>query len=274
VALDGKPIPMRSLVAYSRGGAALQLTMSNYGLGCGDLKGSGTLKEPDEITIDLTIAPHLTPDGNDAWEVTRARVGRITRQGTLGKATVTAYDPREIVRAKFKAEVQMPATKPGSKSSKLVINADMKAEGCGILPLNSKAEVRQQNKLEVELAGKRIKIHGASLYVAPDGRRQLRLTSEPHACNTGVHGSDYGITLELPVEGDHATMVRVEGYALSRTLVAKLDEGAMAARFLPAVDDSIPVAGEIAGEAKPGGYELKISGTASLQTCREQAPPR
>jgi hypothetical protein len=201
-------------------------------------------------------------------------VGRITRQGTLGKATVLAYDPREIVRAKFEAEVQMPATKPAARTSKLVVAADIKAEGCGLLPLNTNAEVRPQNKIEVELATKRIKIFGASLYIAPDGRRQVRLTSEPHACSTGVQGSDYGITLELPAEGDHATMVRVEGYALSRTLVEKLDDGAMAARFLPALDDSIPVAAEIAGEAKPGGYELKLSGTASLEICRELAAPR
>lgn len=266
VTLGGTARPIRSVLVYSRGGAALQVSMSSYPMACTDLVGRGTVLEPDELVIDVTIAPRLTPAGEEAWRVTRVRLGKTTRQGDLGSATVVAYDPRQDVRASFQAAVLLGA-------DRLDIDARIDVAGCGVLPFNDRTEVRPQGRLEIELAGKRVEMHGASLVAAADGARTVRLSSEPHACITGTLGSDYSVSLTLASDGEHAGHVRLEGYSLVSQLGADLDPGAIAVRMQPLGDDAVAVEAELIGEARVGSYRMKLSGTASLERCGVSAKP-
>lgn len=262
--LDHKPLPLRTALAYSRGGAALHITLSTHPITCKDIGGEGTVRLAGETTVDVTLAPRLLPDGNSDWRVMRARLGAVTRQGDLGSAKVTAFDPRKPVNGELDLAVIFPP--PEAHSLNLV--GRIQAEGCGLRPYSLDAKVRPQKDLRIELAGKPILVHGASVTRRPDGDFTLLFTSEPHACAIGARGSDFAVTLQLSSTGE-AKRARVEGYSLPKLVEGKVE--GMAVRFDAAGDAGVRL--ELAGTTEINGYRLLLDGNAEAESCPEIARP-
>ncbi|HZO12598.1 MAG TPA: hypothetical protein VFB62_05055 [Polyangiaceae bacterium] len=256
--LDHKPLPLRTALAYSRGGAALHITLSTHPITCKDIGGEGTVRLAGETTVDVTLAPRLLPDGNSDWRVMRARLGPVTRQGDLGSAKVTAFDPRKPVSG----ELELAVIFPPPEAHTLNLAGRIQAEGCGLRPYSLDAKVRPQKDLRIELAGKAILAHGASVTRRRDGDLMLLFTSEPHACAVGARGSDFAITLQLSATGE-AKSARVEGYSLPKLVEGKVE--GMAVRFDTAGDAGVRV--EVAGTTELNGYRLMLDGNAEAESC-------
>ena len=168
--IDGIELPLETALAFSRGGSAIQLTMSTHPLACKHLAGRGFKVEPNEVTFDLTLAPSLAADGTTPWHITGARLGSTSRQGQLAPASVGAFDPRGRVTTSFDAALHFPP-------SKLEVSGTINTLGCGILPWSDKAMVRPQKSLRLAIADKRIAINGASLARTKKGELRIHLTS-------------------------------------------------------------------------------------------------
>jgi hypothetical protein len=267
--LDGNELPLQSVLAFSRGGAALQLTFSTVPLECEHLAGSGVMREPGEVSFDLTVAP-LFGDKN-GWAVTRAKLGRATRQGKLGDATVKKYDPREEVSLQFKASLLFPAAaSSGANDQKLELDGSIAAKGCGLVPLSADAKVRPQDRLVLELDGKRVGVHGASLVRRRLGNLELRLSSEPHDCANGPLGSDLGVMIALSDQGDSAQSIALDGYAIPQYVPQVLEPGSVSVRFERTpleADGAAEVSGDIAGEVTVKNHRLRVQGTAAFEVC-------
>lgn len=255
--IDDTPLALDSAVAFSRGGAALHLTVSTHPLECDKMAGAGFRVEPGESLFDFTIAPVVVPGEGEVWMVTGSRLGDVSRQGELGRVEVSANDPRKTVVASFKAlSLAFPP-------KTVVLDGKLSATACGILPVSERAKVRRQQDLKVELDGKSWLMHGASLVA---GGRELRLTSEPHACDKGIQGSDIGIELTLAEDATTPAKLRVSGYSVARPLMAKQGEAGLAVRV-----GAAEAGGEsdvaISGEIDLGGHPLLVDGVAHAERC-------
>ncbi len=262
-AVDDKPVVIRSILAHSRGGRALQLTFSTHELNCQDLRRRGTLLEVGETAFDITLAEQLTPDGKQAWAVTRVRLGKTSRQGNLGEATVSADDPNKTVRATVKLALRNPAGRGTPRS--LQLNGEVTALGCGLMTGFQTSDARYQKELQVDLAGTRIAIHGATLTQSAKGT-VLRLSSEPHTCSTGPVGADWAFALTLS-DQEAVTDAELSGYRLPRRLQSSIDEERIAARLTTQSDGGIGTTVQLNGKATIGGYLLEVNGTARPKLC-------
>lgn len=211
--VDDKELILDSALAFSRGGSALHITLSTHPIPCDKIAGAGFKLEPGEFVVDFTLAPVFQPGGKIVWKITGSRLGDVTRQGALGDVTVLLADPRRTVKIELDdVALVFPPTK-------LVLDGTLVAAGCGVIPLTERAKVRPQKAMRVELNGKRRVINGASVATIK-GKRTLRLTTEPHACDKGVQGSDMGIAIALAEDGS-AESLTVTGFGIPRPLRSK-----------------------------------------------------
>jgi hypothetical protein len=264
VTIDDRALPVRSLLAYSRGGIALQLVLSTHPIGCGQLDPRGTLELPGELVFDLTLAPLLGVDGKSEWAVVRARYGGVTREGKLGTAVVSAFDPREQVEARLEASVKVPAAPAVGvkRAHSLLLSGRIEAEGCGLRPYRSDAKVRPQKDLSLEIAGKAVAVHGASLRRRNEGV-ELLLTSEPHGCSAGALGADVAVTLQI--DGEQVKRLGIGGYRLPAR--SGPPNGALGARLASPLDGAEVVGVEVAGVTEVGGYRVTLDGPVDAIVC-------
>jgi hypothetical protein len=269
VQLNRYDLPIHSLLVYSRGGSSLQLALSTHPLGCEQLKSAGTVREVGEVAFDLTVAPALLADGQEKWTVTRVNLGRVTKQGKLGSAEVKVFDPRRTVKLALEESISFPKNPTvGLKKDKhLDLKAKIDQPGCGLRPYDPAANVRPQRKLELKLADKVIPVNGASVRLLPDGKRRLLLTSEPHSCKSGPQGSDYSVSITQDGESGKVESIRVEGYALTRTLAQRFEDDSMSAAWAGSLDAGTEIEVELNGLSEIAGYRLSLQGTASAMRC-------
>jgi hypothetical protein len=260
VTLDRTPLPLENAFAFSRGGAALHIMFSTHPLGCEHLGGPGFELQEGELAFDVTMAPALRPDGSERWSITGSHLGTMARQGDLGTVEVTASDPHKTVVAKFKdAKLEFPPNVIG-------LHGAVSAQPCSILPWSDKARVRPQKDLQLELAGKRITIHGATLSPGKKGGRVLILTSEPQACGSGAQGSDFGFRYEIGDDGQ-ATSLRVSGYRLTRELFSREVATPVTVKIGEAQSGETEVL--LTTDLKIGGYLLTVDGKLAAEVCEQ-----
>ena len=270
-----EPLKIASAVAFSRGGSALHVSLSSHPLTCRDLK-RGVQKVPGEVAVDLTLAPLLGVDGKETWSVTRARFGPITRQGNLAPVTLSTFSPQETIATELDAGISFPP-------DELRLKGAFDIAGCGLMPWDKDARVLKQEQLKVTLAGKTLPMNGATFEVERDGKRTLRISTEPHACGATV-GSDVALIITLPKKdfgaGDAVSpvSVRAEGYMLPRPIGAK-EVAALEVKPVAEGDGGGAPAGdlrrlEVTGELSLSGYALTVAGTVSAQSCETAMPKR
>lgn len=262
-----EPLKIASAVAFSRGGSALHVSLSSHPLTCQDLK-RGVQRVPGEVAVDLTFAPLLAPDGKESWTVTRARFGKVTRQGSLAPVTISTFNPQETITTELDASISFPP-------DELTLKGTFDIAGCGLMPRDDDAPVLVQNALEVTLAGKTLPMNGATFELERSGKRTLRVSTEPHTCGAAV-GADVALIITLPQSFDagdanEPLSVRAEGYALPRPIGAKEPKALSVQRAAEDTDAGAPPADrsrfELAGELSLSGYPLTIAGTVSAQRC-------
>lgn len=254
--LSGQPIPFASVLAYSRGGAAIHVLASTHEVGCSDLGGAGFMREAGEITIELTLAP-LSVVGAPRWSVVRVRLGTTTRQGDLGRVDPVAVDPRAPVRAVLDAKTTVAV---GGSQRELGLSGTLEAKSCGVIP-SARAEARPQTALTLSLDGRAVPIRGATYQ--PEQRR-LRLSSEPHDCRGGLPEADVALSLTL-TEGAAIDHAKLEGFTLERTVRAKTP--GLSAATVDLLEDEGDLTVELSGEANLGGHPLALGGSASFERC-------
>lgn len=263
VKLGDERIPFTSLLVFSRGGRALHLMASTHGLICADLsKTQGIRAEAGEVTLDVTVAPQLRPDGEEGWSVTRVRYNQITRQGSYGAVKATATDADGKVSLSLDAKLRMPGT-----GGDLTIGGDVEVEGCGVVPYSKEAIEREQKDMTLRVAGRVFPLRGATFEQTQPPR--LRLSTEPHRCGS-IAGADLGLTITLADEKNVAEHLRLEGFVLPATLATKLDDVAAVPR--DPVDGKNTLAIELQGEAKAGAYAVELRGVVSAEICPEETP--
>jgi hypothetical protein len=264
--LDGNDLPLQSALAFSRGGSALHLTFSTVPIACENLTGPGIVREPGEITFDVTVAPLF--GSSDAWNVTRAKLGRATRQGKLGSADVTSSDPGAQVAMRLASTLTFPAAASATtKDQKLELEGTITAQGCGVVAL-SEAEATPQPRFALELDGKRLDVRGATLVRKRLGSVELRLSTEPHDCANGPLGSDLAVMIALDDRGDAVQSVALEGYRLPQYMPAVLEPGSLFVRFeRPLGDDATRATAEISGGASVKTHRLSVLGPVALSVC-------
>ncbi len=258
---------IRSILAHSQGGRALQLTFSTHPLSCQDLRRRGMLLEPDETAFDITLAERLAPDGGRAWAITRVRLGMTSRRGNLGEATVSADDPNKTVQAAVKLTLVNPPGRAGSDTPRsLRLDGEVTALGCGLMTHFKTSDARFQKELQVDVAGARIPIHGATLTKSPKGI-VLQLSSEPHNCSAGPVGADLAIALTLNAEREAVTEAKLSGYLLPATLRSAVNDEGIAARLSTDSDGGDGTTVQLSGAVTAGSYRLEINGTARPRLC-------
>jgi hypothetical protein len=276
IAVDGKPVAIRSILAHSQGGRALQLSFSTHQLSCQDLRRRGTLLEPDETAFDITLAERLAPDGKQAWAITRVRLGMTSRQGNLGEATVSADDPHKTVQATVKLALLNPPGRAGGGTPRsLQLGGEVTAVGCGLMTGFQTSDARFQKELRVDVAGARIPIHGATLTKSPKGI-VLQLSSEPHNCSIGPVGADLAIALTLNAEREAVTEAKLSGYGLPGALRSAAGDEGIAARLSTDSDGGDDTTVQLGGAVTAGSYRLEVNGTAQPRLCfpAEGSAPR
>lgn len=278
-----RPLELASAVAFSRGGRALHVSLSTHPLTCADIK-RGVQKVPDEIAVDLTLAPLLSKQGEESWAITRARFGPITRQGDLAPVTLSTFHPKETIKTTLKARLSFPP-------DELVLNGRFDIDGCGLRPWSTEALVLRQSELNVTLAGRALSMNGATLETAANGERVLRISTEPRACGATA-GSDATLIITLAkgasdggeAADDAPTSVRAEGYTLPRPIAAKDAAGLKVKPVVGSPGGAPPTGDETADPAQArfdvdgalslSGYALTIAGTVTAQRCAADTPRR
>ncbi len=257
--LGDTELVLDSALAFSRGGAALHVTLSTHPLECEKITGAGFRLEPAEFLVDFTVAPVTVPGKGEQWMVTGSRLGDVSRQGALGHVETTATDPRNTVKMSMqKVALAFPPTM-------LVLDGKLTAMGCGVVPLTERAKVRPQKELKVLLDDKPLTMNGASIVNDARGRT-LRITSEPHACDKGVLGSDVGIEVTLARDDSTMTRLRVSGFSVARPLSTEKSQGGLSIRF-DGADAGAEQSVAVTGEVGMGGHTLLIDGIAHVEIC-------
>ena len=82
VTINGKPVTMKTQLAYSEGGKTLRFEASTAELQCDDFKHKGRSLASGEQHFSLTLAPILQKDGSEKWGATYGYFGGMSRQGS------------------------------------------------------------------------------------------------------------------------------------------------------------------------------------------------
>jgi hypothetical protein len=261
-----RPLKLASALAFSRGGSALNVTFSSHPIACADLR-RGVQKHPAETSFALTFSPVLQRDGTEAWSVSRARFGQVTRQGKLAPVMLSTFKPTETINAKLDLSLLFPP-------HELTLNGSLEIKGCGLMPVTDQARVLRQNDLSLTLAGQPIPMNGATL-VTKREHRLLRISSEPHGCKSAA-GSDVVVTVVLPLDSEVPIGVRVDGYRLPRTLGVKVKPGALNVERITegaagggAATPADQGRWSIAGDLEVAGYALHTEGSVQAQICAD-----
>lgn len=238
---------MRNALAWAyEGSPIVHIELSTHARTCEDLKGDHTRLVPGEQVFDVVVAPPL--DGKTGWNI--AAVYHTNASGTVspvigsyGRATVTASDPKQTVKAEFASPMTGDVTLTGS----------LDAKPCGRTPRAEPEAARSERKaLTLEIDGKRVPIMGARY---DESRKTVRLSGGGLAC-----GSDpIEEAVELLLEADEARLI---GYAVNgetkfddplKYTVDKPSGGSASASFNV--------------DVKVGEHRVKLTGKDKITAC-------
>jgi hypothetical protein len=191
--------------------------------------------------------------------ITGSRLGDVSRQGVLGDVEVTAFDPRKTVK------LVLPKVSLAFPPTNLLLEGKLSATGCGVVPLTERAKVRRQKRLQAELDDKALVMNGASIMSDQRGRI-IRITSEPHACDKGIQGSDVGIEITLSADDSKMARMRVSGFSVPRPLLSKSGEEGLTISFEGEAEGNERDV-SLSGEMGLAGHKLLLDGVARVEIC-------
>lgn len=267
--MDEEVIPFQTFIVYSYGGQALNVELSTASPPCSDFEGMGRMLASGEKSMGMTIAPRLAKDGTSTWQV-RFLALHPRSLIDVGPATVTGPDADGKVKVGFDLKIPLDANDfLKLPASQLSMVGTFETTSCGVYSRNANAVKRAQPDLKVSLGGESFAITGAT--IAKDWDTPvLRLSSQPHACDSSLLGSDFWV--ELKLEGDPLTVTQVNyGGERVDNNVTFTPEG----NPLTVKTDASPLLGTgdktltVDGDVEIWGWPMSIHGKVVASRCPE-----
>jgi hypothetical protein len=209
VTREGKPVRMTSAVALSRGGGAIEITMSTRPLDC---QSAGLGMEPMDETqtqVRVVIAPLLRASGASEWAVSRTyfRGGNDDRE--RGAIAGGPYDASKDVSVTLP---KLELHSAGKHKETVTVEGPLVAKGCGVVPGDRAAKPRPQPDVTFSVAGRTMPVLGAVIERRKSATTVLRLATHPLDCRD--YGLDADLVWELYLDGDQISRAQLRGALL------------------------------------------------------------
>ncbi len=159
---------------------------------------------------------------------------------------------------------------------KLHVDGAIVARGCGVVPasdrvhvVSAQAKAARQKDLEVNVAGKRIPIQGATIQPTSDGESlKLTLSSQPLSCKAGIRGADVVLQVFLSGNPLKANSVRLQGDLFG---AAYEGDASMRVKADGPLDGSSDVTFHLDGKVDDAvGYSMALSGKLVAEQCKKK----
>jgi len=270
--VNGERLPLKTAVAFSRGGRGIELAFSTATPRCQDFAGNGRMLADGEQHFSVTIGPLLAKDGKETWGIGRLYFDSHTQQGgDLGEVSVTQADVDEGVTGALDFVLELKANDFMKKPARrLVVKGPFSAQGCGTFDDKDAPKKRPQKKLTLKVAGKPIAILAALVEPTtfPEPGHELLLSTAPASCDQGPSEAD--LTLKLNVaEAGRVQYAYVAGNVLSSQLNAS--PSADGPTLVAQPDGSLEGEGEVTialkGELDVLGYPVVAEGEVTALRC-------
>lgn len=270
--VNGESLPLKTAVAFSRGGRSLEVVFSTAEPGCGDFAGNGRMLADGEQHFSVTVGPLLAKDGTESWGIGRLYYDSHTQQGgDLGTVGITSADPESGVEGELAFDLKLKANEHMKKAArKLEVKGPFKARGCGTFEGKDAPAGRPQNDLKLTVAGKSFPIRSALVEPTtfPEPGHELVLSTAPATCD--VSASDADLTLKLNIaDGGRVQYLFMAGNVLSSQLNSSPSKNGATITATPA--DDLDGEGEVTIGLEGGndvlGYAVATSGEVVAQRC-------
>ena len=287
VQVDGETWPIQSQIVYSHGGEALRVELSTAERQCSDFESMGRVLKPNEETLSFTVASKLAPDGTSSWQV-RTLFLPPRNLIELGPATVTGPAEDGTVQIGLQLDIPLEASEfLELKAGKLSLQGELKTKSCGVIPRNKGVGENPQPELELTFAGVPFAITGATVSES-FGKPVLRLSTQPHGCDTSMVGSDFSVEMTLSEADKTVTNGLINGDRVDQNINFNVKDGSFTyevdpkgsttiakdAQGLPTVLSNVtsvvgrgPKLIHLSGEADAFGHPLKVKGTVRANGC-------
>jgi hypothetical protein len=267
--INGEDIPIKTILAYSRGGQSLRFKLSTHPLSCDDLKSGMRRLSSGEKTLSFTVAPALQGDGTSSWQMMTFYYDSMNKIN-LGPVKPLSVEAGKEVRVEVDVQIDEEASeflKRGPLS--LTLRGEVVAQSCGEILSDGGVAPRPQPGLKVTIGAEEIAIRGATIS-DEFNRPALRLSTSPHGCNTSMASSDFGF--QLGMEGDplNVTRLYVAGDRLTSQMSMTIDPSAGHIRVTP---DATGFFGrgdahvDVDAQLNVFGFPVTIKGTVTAEKC-------
>lgn len=287
VKVDGETWPIQSQIVYTHGGEALRVELSTAELACSDVQGMGRVLKPGEKTLSFTVAPKIASDGTSSWQI-RTLFLPPRNLVELGPATVTGPAEDGGVQIGLKLDLPLDASEfLKLPEGRLSVQGELNTTTCGVLPRNKGVSSSPQPELELTFAGVPFAITGATVGES-FGKPVLRLSTQPHDCDTSMVGSDFSVALTLSEDDKTVPEGLINGDRVDQNINFNVKDGSFTyavdpkgsttltkdAQGLPQVLSNVtsvvgrgPKLIHVSGEADAAGHPLKVKGTVRASGC-------
>jgi hypothetical protein len=254
VTRDGTPVRMTSAIVLSRGGQAIELTLSTAPLDCAT---AGQRMEPmaeEETLIRIVIAPLVRASGPPEWSIAKTyfRGGNDSRErGAIAGGPFDATHDVSLTLPKLEL------TSAGLTKETVTVEGPLVAKGCGIVAGDRAPKPRPQPGVTFSVAGQTLPILGAVLETKP-GHRVLRLATQPIDCDDP--GFDADLAWELYLDGDQPSRAQLAGAILASQSSQMLrPDSKVTVRLGPPI--------EVDADYAQTGLPVRVKGTVDALAC-------
>ena len=270
--LDGQPLPLKTAVVYSRGGAGLELELSTATPTCKDFSGNGRMLAHGERHFSVGLAKLLDEDGKEHWGLNRIYFDGHTQQGgDLGKVTIAEAD----AEAGVKGELDFTLTLEKSEVMKrdahvLVVKGPFVAKGCGVFTRDGGPAARPQPEAQLTVAGKTFAVNGATVAPTtfPKPGHELVLSTGAASCKAS--SSDEALTLKLNLDDQgRATFAHMAGQVLPSQLNMTPGDAdpSLSAKAAGPLEGEGEVSFALSGKLDLLGYAVTLGGEVTALRC-------
>jgi hypothetical protein len=267
--INGEDIPIKTILAYSRGGQSLNFSLSTHPLSCDDLKSGMRRLGSGEKTLSFTVAPALQDDGTSSWQMMTFYYDSMNKIN-LGPVKPLSVEAGKEVRVAVDVQIDEEASEFLQRGPlSLTLRGEVVAQHCGELQRNEGVAPRPQPRLKVTIGAEEIAIRGATIS-DEFSRPALRLSTSPHGCKTSMVGSDFAF--QLGMEGDplNVTRLHVAGDRLASQMSMTIDPSDGYIRLSPDATGFFGTGDahvDIDAQLKVFGLPVTMKGTVTAEKC-------
>lgn len=285
--IDGKPVKFQSVFAYSHGGQALKLLLTDKIKNCeqvrklnqGGLMLISTGRQKSKREFSATIANVMLPKGKRAWQLSTPRLDGVPSGGSRKEPsplTMKKEDPKSLVTFSIQSPIVLGASEVFKRPQdvKVEFPTELRALGCGAIPRSDKLKTRAQPDLKLKINQTAFAIRGATLEETPEhyrssgmGHYTLKLSTEGHDCQNQA-GSDITLDFGLEPGKTHSSHFTLNGeLTFNRNMQTQIESELkkLTVKTPSFSDNSRPT--ELAGSLTLFGFEVELSGKLTPEIC-------